>query len=118
LAVILCAKHGKQICVFASRYFVDAVYEKVTFTSELYVLELNLPFGKGVHWVDKNFILENKIPIKKNSKRFYVANEEKAFEIYLNLAPVCQQCYIEYIEKQGLCRPQDFKEEDTGDEFV
>jgi hypothetical protein len=110
MAVILCDKHGKQICVFASKRFVDAVYGKVLLNDELYTIELNLPFGKGIHWVDSSFILENKIPIKEFSKKVFIEDEEDAFEIFSNLAPVCQECYVEYLIQQGLCRPQEFKE--------
>lgn len=59
--VILCSKHGKQGCVFASHNFVDSVNNKKKYTGKLYILGLNTLVGTSYHWADEGFLNENNV---------------------------------------------------------
>ena len=105
MAMILCDKPGKQPCIFASQHFVNAVHDKEELKEKLYVLVLNLPIGVGYHWVDEDFLLENKILIYEDIGKVIINDEEQAFEIFAKLVPVCRECYIKFLQRNNLCRP-------------
>ncbi len=105
MALIICEKHGRQACVFASPHFVKTIGDGNKISKNIIVLELNLMEGQGFHWVDESFLKENNIQSEICNLRITIGDQDKAFDIFCNLSPVCIKCYEEYLQQHELQRP-------------
>ena len=111
MAVILCNKHGRQHCVFASPYFSSLVETDTKPIKKLLAVKLDLMGEPGFFWCDEDFVMS--FPIQANaingeSECMHVRDEEIAFEAFLKLIPICIKCYEKYLEKNGLRKPEMF----------
>ena len=105
MALIICEKHGRQACVFASPHFVEAIGDEKKISKNPIVLVLNLMGDQGFHWVDEIFLKENNIQSEINNMRITIDDQDKAFDVFCNLSPVCIKCYEEYLQQHELQRP-------------
>jgi hypothetical protein len=106
MAAILCDKHGTQYGVFCSPYFEERIRFCGQIDRDLSVLKLELLGVTGFFWVDDQFLKEHHISVDAALGYAYVADEDKAFDAYADLAPVCVRCYEEYLASQGLKHPE------------
>jgi hypothetical protein len=109
MAVILCNKHGRQYCVFASPYFVSLIETATKPKKKLLAVKLELMGEPGFFWCDEDFAMS--LPTQANgidrtSEQMHVRDEEIAFDVFSKLMPVCVKCYEEYLEQNRLSRPE------------
>jgi hypothetical protein len=106
MAIINCSKHGRKGCSFVSRPFFEALAGGGPLHFKPEALHLNL-FGKdGCDiWVDPQFLIDHNV--EANPEHHYVVqDEDRAFEIFSDLVPVCHSCYEHYLDSQGLQHPK------------
>jgi hypothetical protein len=62
---------------------------------KLFINVLNLWF---YFWADSDILIKNKIPISSDTKFIEVSlgDEERSFELFSDMLPVCQECYKEF----------------------
>lgn len=105
MAVILCEKHGKQPCAFASQSVVDAILRNLPPNKWLVFKVDSIDDRTTYHWVDANFFGD--VQNIKLDKVVHIGNEEAAWELAMKLVPVCRECYKDYLQQYGLPYPYD-----------
>jgi hypothetical protein len=106
MAVIVCPLHGRQYCVFCSSGVAAAVADDTDPDRQLFALRLRLFGENGIFWVDEGFLTANALDQLREGGKVVVTDEDRAFDLYMQLPPVCVRCYEEYLERHHLTRPE------------
>lgn len=105
MAVILCEKHGKQPCAFASQAVVNAILQNLPPNGWVVFKVDSIDDRTTYHWVDADFFGDDQDI--KLGKVVHIENEEVAWDLTMKLVPVCRECYADYLRQHGLPYPHD-----------
>lgn len=97
--------------MFASPRYVEAALADAEIEGQLVALDLVSSIGRSSFWVDRQFVIDNRLEVDALSGRVEIRGLEESFDVYANLEGMCGGCDAEYRQRRGIGRAMKSEEQ-------